>query len=374
MDNLLNGKDEKEEFWRIFFSEEFLRFDEPVPFSANVISDLVKKYDILYLTGRHHDEKAGDSMKEGTRDSLKKYGFPLDEEKTQIYFKDKRDTPDASFKSSTIRSIVAERSVAFGVGDTPDDMESYASFDIFAVAIRTGYFSDKDLSKASEPPLILDGWSEINDLARFMGSRKPDKLLEELVDEYSSYPSSMDNIASFLLLVNTFALGFVLSTFTPIVGSLNLLHQLVLFVSISSLLLSITFGIFVLIPRSITYPHVGEPIMTIPKAKRGEPLKKWKKVVEMSTDETKREWLRFLEEGYRTVDPKAGLTERIFNLRAMSYRKIRWVNRSIVSLLVGMSFLLPLTFAKNLWILVGTTSIVAILGLYLCLRITLFSQ
>lgn len=364
--NVLVGDKEKEEFWRIFFSAEFLRFDEPVRFAAGVLSDLAKEYDIVYLTGRHDDKASGDSMRDATLDCLTKYGFPLKE--NAVYFKDKRDTPDASFKTSKIQSLTNERNVAFAVGDHPDDIRLYASFKVFPIAIRTVYFKDSKFADASIAPLILDDWAEVEDFVRFMGPGNPDMFVQQLADEYKGYPAALDSITSFLLLVDTFALGFVLNAFAGQVGSLDLLTRSILFASISLLLLSITFGIFALLPRSFTYPHVGEPVMSIHRLRKEEPQSKANEAMELSADDTKKAWLRLVADSYRTLDPKVAIVERIMNLRSVTYEKIKWIDLSVVALLAGMGLLIPLTFVGAFWIQVAIMPITVSIGLFLYLK------
>lgn len=74
-----------------------------------------KGFDIIYLTGRHHDPAHNDSMLQGTMDELQTYGFPLDDH-AQLIMKTKqkygdtvaplvRMTNDAEYKYETLKKL-----------------------------------------------------------------------------------------------------------------------------------------------------------------------------------------------------------------------------------------------------------------------------
>jgi len=348
LSHVLADEKERQEFWRDFFSNDFLRFDEPVRNAANVLTDLAMNHEIVYLTGRHDDKATGDSMKQGTLASLRKFGFPI--KGIEIRFKDKRDTPDASFKMTEIQSLVAKRKIGIciGIGDTPEDIRLYRTCKIVPIALRTSYFEeDEKFQDNGVKALILDDWIDIKYAVQFIDSRKLDNqteplpLVQQLADEYKGFPSNLDNITSFLLIVNTFALGFVLSKFPTVAELSKSLISLVL--SVVFLTFSTIFGVFALLPRSTTHPNVGKPIFCIQiqtkirskkKKKNETPQEMSARMEKMSIAEKNAEFLKFINR-YDIADPNTGLIQRIFDLRSMYYTKIKWINLSVTTLLLG---------------------------------------
>ena len=343
LDRILVDEKERREFWQIFFSDEFLKFDEPIDNAARVLTELVKNHHLIYLTGRHDDQRTGDSMKEGTLGSLKKFGFPLDGY-VDIYFKDKRDTPDVEFKREKIQSLLDQRQLDVGIGDTPDDVALYRTFKIIPIALRTSYFEKESQFQINGvKPLLLNNWTEIQEAIQLMNPGLPNKVVQQFADEYKGFPSNLDNIASYVLIADTFALSFVLSRFT---SSTDFTSHILLFLSFLALTLSAFFGIFAILPRSVMPPDVGKPIMLIRlkalilRKEDDTPQAKARRMNNMTAAEKNEMFLKHILDAYHTLDPTSGLVERIFDLRSMTYQKVKWINVSASALLVGFVLIL----------------------------------
>ncbi|MBL7542285.1 MAG: HAD family hydrolase [Bdellovibrionaceae bacterium] len=87
-----------------FFSNEYIHHD--VPYQGSV--EFVKKIDqlqipIVYLTGR--DVKR---MELGSRDVLKKWDFPLDDQSSRLVLKPERSMDDALFKRDWLHSYMTD--------------------------------------------------------------------------------------------------------------------------------------------------------------------------------------------------------------------------------------------------------------------------
>ncbi len=95
--------DDLKKFWfDRFFTSAYVRFDHAMPGAV----DLVRRcratgMKIVYLTGR--DE----TMRSGTEESLRGFGFPLDGEECRLMVKPDFETDDTEFKDTALR-IIAE--------------------------------------------------------------------------------------------------------------------------------------------------------------------------------------------------------------------------------------------------------------------------
>ncbi len=91
---------ELELYWeKLFFSNEFLKYDKPFPGSVEFINSIAqKKGFIIYLTGR-----VLTTMQKGTLDSLAHWGFPL--AKAQIMLKPNITIKDFDFKKEALNQL-----------------------------------------------------------------------------------------------------------------------------------------------------------------------------------------------------------------------------------------------------------------------------
>jgi hypothetical protein len=88
--------------WRMkFFSDDYLKYDEPIPGSVRFVNALHDSGAlIIYLTGRD-----APGMLLGTVSSLKQYGFPIGIAKTELIMKSRRYEKTIPYKEQTIAYI-----------------------------------------------------------------------------------------------------------------------------------------------------------------------------------------------------------------------------------------------------------------------------
>jgi hypothetical protein len=89
-------------FWADgFFSDRYLHHDEPLPGSVEYVKALFESgAHIMYLTGRDIPR-----MLEGTKTSLRKRGFPIDEANIELILKPIPNADDAEFKLEALKKI-----------------------------------------------------------------------------------------------------------------------------------------------------------------------------------------------------------------------------------------------------------------------------
>jgi len=90
------------EFWlKRFFSDDMVGVDRPMPGAAAYVHKVLNAGGhVIYATGR--DEPR---MGQGTKQSLKKYGFPLDVENVTLIMKQDPEQLDVEFKKNVKRKI-----------------------------------------------------------------------------------------------------------------------------------------------------------------------------------------------------------------------------------------------------------------------------
>ncbi len=94
------------DFWfQNFFSNEYLDYDIPYEGGVEYVQRLLKiGADIVYLTGRDVHR-----MGQGSRDTLLKWNFPLDDKRSQLVLKPQKGLDDAKFKSDWFAAIPPEK-------------------------------------------------------------------------------------------------------------------------------------------------------------------------------------------------------------------------------------------------------------------------
>lgn len=92
------------EFWmKSFFSHEYLEHDEPTSGAIDFVNQLkTLKIPHCYLTGR--DEPR---MGKGSRQVLRKWGFPLSDSGEELILKPKQSLDDADFKVNELKKLLA---------------------------------------------------------------------------------------------------------------------------------------------------------------------------------------------------------------------------------------------------------------------------
>lgn len=90
-------------YWRSrFFSNDYLQFDEPLPGANEFLRELHSiGVHISYLTARESD-----TMLEGTIESLKKHGFPLEKKNENLFLKVKMEKADPEFKRDVLKDML----------------------------------------------------------------------------------------------------------------------------------------------------------------------------------------------------------------------------------------------------------------------------
>jgi hypothetical protein len=94
------------EFWhKNFFGNYYVDFDVPYEGAQEYVQAVAEAgAEIVYLTGRDVER-----MQEGTIRVLKKWNFPLDEERARLILKPHRNMDDAKFKSDFFAALPARR-------------------------------------------------------------------------------------------------------------------------------------------------------------------------------------------------------------------------------------------------------------------------
>ncbi len=98
------------EFWKLkFFSNEYIRYDQPYPGAVEFVNALkIRGAEIYYLTGRDIPR-----MKDGTLDSLRKFGFPISDNHQNLFLKPHSGIGDVEFKKSHFQKMLNEEDVLF---------------------------------------------------------------------------------------------------------------------------------------------------------------------------------------------------------------------------------------------------------------------
>ena len=110
------------EFWlERFFTSEYCRDDLPVPGAPEFLKEVLGRGgEILYITGRHED------MRAGTLESFDKAGFPLpDGAQVQLWLKPKLADDDDAWKEICHARLRALREVACAFDNEPAHVNAY---------------------------------------------------------------------------------------------------------------------------------------------------------------------------------------------------------------------------------------------------------
>lgn len=129
-------------FWfQRFFTNEYLAADEPVAGAPEFCREArARGARIVYLTGR--DE----SMREGTKRSLERHGFPQpDGIAVRLVLKPRFDTPDLEFKTEALKAVAALGPVVAGFENEP------AHVNLFADAFPQGRMVLLDTKHSGKP-------------------------------------------------------------------------------------------------------------------------------------------------------------------------------------------------------------------------------
>lgn len=89
-------------FWRkLFFSNEYLHFDQPFEGAVEYVQNLHQSgVEIIYLTGRDIPR-----MAKGSEEVMRKWNFPMDE-RAQLVLKPNKEMDDARFKVDFLKTLI----------------------------------------------------------------------------------------------------------------------------------------------------------------------------------------------------------------------------------------------------------------------------
>ncbi len=123
-------------FWKQrFFENKYVKKDSPILGGKEFVNKLFKKgAQILYLTGRDH------SMREGTIESLKDSGFPINNKNAILITKPKFETPDLEYKKEAFQMISQMGHVIAFFENEPKNLNALIDFfgnDTDAVFLNT---------------------------------------------------------------------------------------------------------------------------------------------------------------------------------------------------------------------------------------------
>ena len=86
-------------WWACFFHSDYVRMDHAMPGAFDLVQNCYEQgIVVVYLTGR------GDSMRPGTEEGLRAFGFPYDKENTYLITKTEFDIPDTQYKREKLKS------------------------------------------------------------------------------------------------------------------------------------------------------------------------------------------------------------------------------------------------------------------------------
>ena len=143
------------EFWaKRFFTDDYQRFDEPIPGAQKLVDALWKSgATLVYLSGRD-----APNMLVGCAQSLRAHGFPVGIPRTALVLKHAFEDKDLDFKRDALRFIDDLGDVAASFDNEP------ANCNLFASKWPAGAHFFVDTSHAPDPPALVDGVVTVPDL------------------------------------------------------------------------------------------------------------------------------------------------------------------------------------------------------------------
>jgi len=139
------------EFWRVrFFSDEYVAWDDPMPGATDLVQACYDKgMDIVYLTGRDHN------MRAGTEAAIRRCGFPYDIERTVLFTKPSFNMEDTAYKMDALEEISKIGTVVVSIDNEPANINSMSErfSDALCVHIETDHSFREDRPDAHIPRL-----------------------------------------------------------------------------------------------------------------------------------------------------------------------------------------------------------------------------
>jgi len=111
------------DFWRKrFFSNEYLKHDEPTEGAADFVKKIYEMgAKVVYLTGRDVP-----LMSFGTFDQLKMHGLPIEADRSRLILKPKRQVDDLDFKTQAAKTIMGWGEVVASFENEPKNLVAMA--------------------------------------------------------------------------------------------------------------------------------------------------------------------------------------------------------------------------------------------------------
>lgn len=167
----LHTPEQVKTFFREFHSGKYLKYEQPIEHSPQVLQRLAGRVTLVYLTGRHADGvQPWMAQRSATVEALTRFDFPVPDN-THIfllmkpYFSgfeslEKQADEDRTYKTQMVSQIVANQDVIAGVGDSFSDISVYSQHNIFPICLKRPHFSSfkNRLHELPIQPFLTDNW------------------------------------------------------------------------------------------------------------------------------------------------------------------------------------------------------------------------
>ncbi len=138
------------QYWEsCFFTSAYVRYDHAMPGAAELVRRVYEAgMKVIYLTGRDHQ------MREGTEQSLRRFGFPYDEPGVRLLTKPRADMEDTAFKEEAMETLAAYGQVRIYLDNEPSNVNLYKKYHADALVV----FVETDHSPRPVEPLSSIPW------------------------------------------------------------------------------------------------------------------------------------------------------------------------------------------------------------------------
>jgi hypothetical protein len=157
------SKDQRDHFYDVFLSGEYMDLDIPVKGSIEVLPRLRSSgLGIVYLTGRHHSRD--ESLKTETLKTLSRFGFPIPNGRDiLLYMKPKKASPTNEFKRTVLERLSSRLDLAVGLDDEANDLKVMADFIPLIIGVALSSEVAEEISSKLKIPIARD-WFEVESI------------------------------------------------------------------------------------------------------------------------------------------------------------------------------------------------------------------
>lgn len=157
------SKDQRDRFYGVFLSGEYMDLDIPVNGSVKVLSKLRSLgLGIIYLTGRHHSKE--ESMKTETLKTLSRFGFPMPNAKDVVLcMKPRKASPTDEFKRLVLKQLSKKLYLAVGLDDETNDLQVMTDFIPLVIGVALSPEAARRITAKLRIPIARD-WFEVETL------------------------------------------------------------------------------------------------------------------------------------------------------------------------------------------------------------------